>query len=155
MASVFRKLISKELGEKQYHRYFNIYQKKIMERSYDHKILKNEEIYQEMYENLKDNDKVHLQKRMERLSEAMLTALRISRTYVFALVFYLMATLFLISLRLEVLVTVGGLIGMSCCFIYKTYEFVVNKFCYIDAHIILVYKSVLDELLKKRGEKYI
>ncbi len=153
MTSVFRKLISRELGEKKYYKFFNIYQKKMMERSYDYKNISNEEIYRDIYEELKDNDKVHLRKRMERLSDAMITALRISKTYMFSLIFYLMAALFLISLNLQILVTIAGLIGMSSCFIYKTYEFVVNKFCYIDAHIVLVYKSVLDELIKKLDDK--
>lgn len=149
MTSVFHKLIRRELGELKYYKYFNIYQKKLMDKSYNQNNVTSEEIYREIYNELKDNDKEHLNKRMERLVDAMKTALRISKTYIFALIFYLMAALFLISLELQILITIAGLIGMSICFIYKTYEFVVNKFCYIDAHIVLVYKAVLDELINR------
>lgn len=151
MASVFRKLISKEFGESKYHKYFYIYQKKVIDKSYDYKNLNNEEIFNDIYEELKDIDILQLKKRMERLSEAMYIALRISKTYIFTLMFFLVGAIFLVSLDLQFVITIGSLILMSLCFIYKTYEFVVNKFCYIDAHIVIVYKSVLDELLQIRS----
>ena len=43
--------------------------------------------------------------------------------------------------------TVMSLILISICFIYKIYEFITNKFCYIDAQIVLVYKAVLDRII--------
>ena len=36
---------------------------------------------------------------------------------------------------------------MNVAFVYKTYEFISNKFCYIDAQIVLVYKAVLDRII--------
>lgn len=154
MTSVFRKLISKELGEGKYHKYFYIYQKKIIDKTYDYRNLNNEEIFNDIYEELKDIDIIQLRKKMERLSDAMYTALLISKNYIFTLIFSLVGALFLVSLDLSFAITLGGLILMGLCFIYKTYEFVVNKFCYIDAHIIIVYKSVLDELLQMRSDLY-
>lgn len=151
MASVFQKLISKEFGESKYHKYFYIYQKKVIDKTYDYKNLNNEEIFNDIYEELKDIDVIQLKKRMERLSDAMYMALRISKNYIFILIFYLVGALFLVSLDLQLIITIAGLFLMSMTFIYKTYEFVVNKFCYIDAHIIIVYKSVLDELLQIRS----
>ena len=35
-------------------------------------------------------------------------------------------------------------------FLVKTYEFLVNKFCYVDAHLVLIYKSVLDKIRMER-----
>lgn len=151
MASVFRKLISKEFGESKYHKYFYIYQKKVIDKTYDYKNLNNEEIFNDIYQELKDIDVLQLKMRMERLSDAMYIALRISKIYIFTLIFYLVAALFLLSLDLQLIITIGGLMLMSMCFVYKTYEFIVNKFCYIDAHIVIVYKSVLDELLQIRS----
>lgn len=151
MTSVFRKLISRELGESKYHKYFYIYQKKVMDKTYDYRNLNNEEIYNDIYEELKDIDIMQLRKRMERLSDAMYTALLISKNYIFTFIFFLVGALFLISLNLAFPITILGLVLMGISFIYKTYEFVVNKFCYIDAHIIIVYKSVLDELLEIRS----
>lgn len=152
MASVFRKLISREFGENNYHKYFYIYQKKIIDKTYDYKSLSNKEIFDDIYNILKDKDMNQLHKKMERLSDAMFLALRISRTYLFTFLFYVVAALFLISLGLMFSVTIISLIIMSTCFLYKTYEFVVNKFCYIDAHIVIVYKSVLDELIHNRND---
>jgi hypothetical protein len=43
--------------------------------------------------------------------------------------------------------TAMSLILVNLCFVYKAYEFVSNKFCYVDAQIILVYKAVLDRII--------
>lgn len=147
MTSVFKKLISKEFGESKYNKYFFIYQKKVAEKSYDYKNLNNEEIFNDIYEELKDKDMSILNMKLEKLTEAMFFALRINKSYIFTFLFYSAASLFVISQSLMPSITILSLILMSGCFIYKTYEFVVNKFCYIDAHIVIVYKSVLDKLI--------
>lgn len=149
MASVFKKLISKELGESNYNRYFYSLQKKIASKNYDLKALDNQEIFNDIYEQLKDKDIAVLSKMLERLSDTMYIAMRISKTFLFSFLFYLAASLFLIALTLTTGITIIALVTMCICFIYKTYEYLVNKFCFIDAHIILVYKSVLDILILK------
>lgn len=142
MASVFKKLISRELGEMTYNRYFFCYQKGIA-----NKTCGSKEIYNDMYERLKDKD-IRIIKRMsERLNDAMIAALRISKSFLFAFLFYLGISFFLIGIGLQTVFTVIGIILMTICFIFKTYEFIVNKYCFIDAQIILVYKAVLDELI--------
>lgn len=153
MTSVFKKLISKELGENKYNKYFFSYQKKIADKTYSHKELENKEIYDDIYEVLKDKDEESIQKMVERLGDTMCFALRISKTYVFIFLTYLIAAIFLIAKNLMPSITIVSLILISVCFIYKTYEFVVNKFCFIDAHIILIYKSVLDKIILSRYEK--
>lgn len=151
MSSVFRKLISKELGEYSYHKYFRCYQKLIEEKKYNSKELKNEEIFNDIYEQLKENEVTDLQARLERLLGAMCEALGINKNYSFAVIFYLISVIFIIFQGLAPIVTVAAIAAMSACFLYKTYEFVVNKYCYIDAHIIIVYKAVLDQLLRQKG----
>lgn len=151
MASIFKKLISRELGEMNYNRYFFCYQKGIA-----NKISNSKEIYNDMYDKLKDKD-IRMIKRMhERLNDAMVLALRISKTYLFTFLFYLGAVIFVFGVGLQPILMVTGLILMTLCFMFKTYEFIVNKYCFIDAQIVLVYKAVLDELLmnkKMRGSK--
>lgn len=147
MSSVFKKLLSRELGESKYNKYFSSYQKLVANHTYDSKKISNEEIYNDIYEYLKDRDLSVLNKMLERLLDTMYLAVRISRQFVFAFIFYLAAAGFLIVQNLPPIVTVPALLLMSGCIIYKTYEFVVNKYCYIDAHIVLVYKSVLDKLI--------
>jgi hypothetical protein len=154
LSSVFKKLLSRELGENKYNKYFSSYQKLVANRTYDSRKINSDEIYNDIYEYLKDRDIKVLTKMLERLLDAMYLAVRISKQFVFAFVFYLIGAFVLIAQSLDPVVTVPALLLMSCCIIYKTYEFVVNKYCYIDAHIVLVYKSVLDKLIlnNKNGD---
>jgi hypothetical protein len=43
--------------------------------------------------------------------------------------------------------TAISIILINICFVYKIYEFISNKFCYIDAQLILLYKAVLDRII--------
>ena len=147
MSSVFKKLISREFGETKYNKYFFCYQKLILNKRYNSKNLQNKEIYDDIYESLKDKDTESLKVMLERLLDAMYLALRISKNYIFTLIVYLLSAGFLIFQGLVPWILIVSLLCLSAGFIYKTYEFIVNKYCYIDAHIVLVYKSVLDQLL--------
>ncbi|WP_310603807.1 hypothetical protein [Anaerosporobacter sp.] len=146
--NVFRKLIRKEFGSTKYDQYVGSYHKKMLEDNFDYRNLKNEEIYNDIYNSLKDRDMESLKKMFDRLTEAMLMVVKISKTYITILAVFLIGTFFLVSRDLVPWITIVSIILMSSCFLYKTYEYVVNKFCYIDARIIIVYKSVLDQLLK-------
>lgn len=148
MVNVFRKLIRREFGDKKYNQYVGSYHRKMLEKNFDYRNLQNEEIYNDIYNNLKDKDLESLKKMFDRLTEAMLMVVKISRTYFTNLIVFLAGAFFLISRDLVPWVTIVSIILMGCCFLYKTYEYVANKFCYIDARIIIVYKSVLDQLLK-------
>ncbi len=142
MSNVFKKLISKELGEVNYHRYFSFVKRNIENRTADSQL-----IYNDMYEKLKYRDLKSITKMHNRLNDTMLLAFRISRNFFFAFMFYLAAMIFLIAKSLRPEMTILALILMSITFIYKTYEFLANKFCYIDAQIVLVYKAVLDRII--------
>ncbi len=142
MANVFKKLISKELGEVNYHRYFSFVKRNIENRTTDSQL-----IFNDMYEKLKYRDLKSITKMHNRLNETMLLAFRISRNFFFAFMFYLVAMIFLIARSIRPELTILAMILMSIAFLYKTYEFVANKFCYIDAQIVLVYKAVLDRII--------
>jgi len=142
MASVFKKLISRELGENNYNKYFFVCQKSLQNRVFDSK-----EIYNDIYEYLKLKDRKSIKKMQERLNDSMIIAIRISRTYFFSFLFYIGAAFFLMTKDINVLITAMSLLLMSICFIAKTYEFLVNKYCFIDAQIVLVYKTVLDSII--------
>lgn len=146
MASVFRKLICKELGENSYNKYFSSYQKMIDNKTYNHQILENEEIYEDIYNKLKDIDLLTLKKRMSRLSDAMFLVLRISKFYKMCIIAYLASILFLLFYGVMLWVGIASVLLLSIAFLYKTYEFIVNKYCFIDAHIVIIYKTVLDRL---------
>lgn len=145
MSNVFKKLIRKELGEVNYHRYFFFVKK-----SFSNKAGESQTIFNDMYEKLKYRDIVAITKMHERLNETMLLAFRISRNFFFSFLFYLSTSIFLIAKDIRPDITLYALILMNLCFIYKAYEFVSNKFCYIDAQIVLVYKAVLDRIISNR-----
>ncbi len=147
MNSVFRKLLSKELGKKRYEEYCESYRSFLEQKGIGGRKQGNQQIYEELYSYLEDRDLKSLIKMMERFSDTMQLARQINRQYIFAFIFYLCSSFFVISMELQPVVSIVSLILMSICFIYKTFEFVVNKFCYIDASIALVYKSVLDKLI--------
>ncbi|HAU87555.1 MAG TPA: hypothetical protein DCW90_19320 [Lachnospiraceae bacterium] len=153
MSSVFKKLITKELGASRYNKYFFCYQKLIIEKKYDSTKLSNKEIHDDMYNTLKDRDMVTLQKMLERLLDCMHLALSISKQYMFVLFAYILTIVLILSQGFLWWITVCSIAALSIAFIYKTIEFIVNKYCFIDAHIILVYKSVLDELILNRAKQ--
>lgn len=143
MASIFKKLISRELGENTYNKYFFVCQKRLQSKASD-----SNEIFNDIYEYLKNKDHKAIKKMQDRLNDSMFLAVRISRTYFFSFLFYFGAAVFMISKEISALIIVMSLILMSICFLVKTYEYLINKYCFIDAQIVLVYKTVLDKILK-------
>ncbi|SET56613.1 hypothetical protein [[Clostridium] polysaccharolyticum] len=150
LSSVFKKLITKELGASRYNKYFFCYQKLIIEKKYDSTKLSNKEIHDDIYNILKDRDIATLQKMLERLLDCMHLALSISKQYLFVLIAYILTIIIILSQGFLWWISLGSIAVLTISFLYKTFEFVVNKYCFIDAHIILVYKSVLDELILMR-----
>jgi multisubunit Na+/H+ antiporter MnhF subunit len=150
MINVFKEFLNQEFGKTNYNRYFNAVKKSLEKKSYYARKKGSEELYQELFFSLKDEDDETLKKKLENLIDAMYMAVRINRHYWLVLLFYLVACLVLIGEQLDGRITVVSLLTISVCFLYKTWEFVVNKYCYVDANIILVYKSVLDQIIEAR-----
>lgn len=142
MASKFKKLISKEFGENNYNKYFFVCQKSLQNRVFD-----SREIYNDIYERLKNKDKITLKKMQNRLNDTLFLAMRICKTYFFSFWFYIGAIFYVLTKDINPWVTLISILFMSICFLGKTYEFIVNKYCFIDAQIVLVYKTVLDKIL--------
>ena len=147
MASVFRKLICKELGNNSYDKYFTCYQNLIKDKKYNHHELNNEEIYEDILNKVEEEDLAVLNKRLTHLSDSMFLVLRISRTYKFTVLVFIASILFLLIYGVPFSVGFVSISLITGCFLYKTYEYIVNKFCFIDAHIVIIYKSVLDRLI--------
>lgn len=147
MANVFKKLIRKELGEINYHRYSSFIKKNIDNRSISDRINDSQVIFNDMYEKLKCRDIKSISKMHKRLNDTMLLAFRISKNFIFTFLVYLLTSAYLILRAMSPELTAISLILVNICFIYKVYEFISNKFCYVDAQIILVYKAVLDRII--------
>lgn len=150
MANVFKKLINEEFGKSKYQKYFWGYQKLLVENRLDSENLEEQEIYHDIYDELKEEETVELEEKLDRLLETMLLAFKISKQYIVIVIVYIVAFLFLFFRNLQFTVTTASLIMISLCFLYKTYEFVINKYCYIDAYIVIIYKAILDKILVER-----
>ncbi len=151
MASVFRKLICKELGVNCYEQYFACYQKLISNKTYNHRVLDNVEIYEDIYNRLKDKDVESLIKMTKRLSDSLNLVLRISRTFKFIFIVYIISLILLLVQGLPFILGLLFVGAVTTAFLYKAYEYVANKYCFIDAHIVIIYKSVLDHLILKHA----
>jgi hypothetical protein len=142
VASVFRKLISREFGENIYYSYFNVCQKSLKDKFFD-----SNEIYQDIYKRIERKDKGDIKKMQSRLNESLIIAVRIIKTYMIFLVYVLAAIFYLVTLGLHPLFTIVGILLIFMVLLQKTYEYLINKYCYIDAQIVLIYKNVLEKLL--------
>lgn len=142
MMSVFKKLIRNELGDNKYNRYFQYLQD-----GFRSKNLENKEVYEDIYKELKDSDIESIAHRHDRLNETMLLAFRINKTYVYSFIAYVICSSVLIARNMPTIVAVPALLALGVAFLYKTYEYVVNKYCFIDAQMVLVYKAVLEHII--------
>ena len=140
MFNVLKKTLRREFGQAKYEQYAKSIKQNIREAKAD-----NAEIYNDLYEMLRGKDEKRLEEMQDRLNTSLLDAFQVSRLYLWAFVAYL-AAFFVIASYVIQKYAIPLLLFISIMFLIKTYEFLVNKFCYVDAHMVLIYKSVLDRL---------
>lgn len=144
--NVFRKCLRREFGENQYGMYVLMCQEELdQQREQDEINLDGKAVYQDMYKHVMEMEQDEIRERKEALMMTLVKAFQIGRQFWFVFLFYLMASLFLIMLGLQPVVTNAGLILMGMCFLYKIYEYVSNKYCFVDAYLVMVYKTVLEK----------
>lgn len=151
--NVFKQLLKKEFGRESYDQYVMSYQKLLEKRS-DQKQLYNQEVFSDIYDKLKGCDAKSLQERAKRLLDAMYSSMNITNYLWLRSICCIMAVIILLSLELTGMVTAVSVTLIAGCFVYSIVEYAVNRFCFIDAHIIIVYKSVLDALLLAKGVRH-
>ncbi len=158
MTSEFKKLLSKEFGIDEYNAYFE-YANRMFYRERERlkdteKMLLGEEmilktlVFRNMEQILNKKTKPQLNKCSERLLECMQITMNINHRFLMVFLAYLGSALFLLSLSLHFFVSIFAMVILTGCFLYKSMEFIVNKYCYIDAYLILIYKNVLLKLLE-------
>ncbi len=144
--NVFRKCLRREFGENQYGMYVLMCQEQLDQQREQEEInLDGKAVYQDMYEHVMKMEKDEINERKEALMMTLVKAFQIGRQFWFVFLFYLMASFFLIALGLQPVVTYVGLILMGMCFLYKIYEYVSNKYCFVDAYLVMVYKTALEK----------
>lgn len=147
MFNVLKKTLRSEFGQAKYEQYAKSIKQNIREAKADHS-----EIFNDLYEMLREKDEKRLEEMQERLNTSLLDAFQVSRTYLWAFVAYMAAFVVIASYVIQ-RYAVPLLLFISVMFLVKTYEFLVNKFCYVDAHLVLIYKSVLDKIrIERRRE---
>ena len=144
MLNVLKKTLRKEFGQAKYEQYAQSIKQNIREAKAD-----NSEIFNDLYEILQQTNEKSLDDMQERLNTSLLDAFQVSRTYLWAFVAYLAAFVIICSYVIQ-LYAIPLLFILSGAFLIKTYEFLVNKFCYVDAHMVLIYKAVLDKIRVER-----
>lgn len=150
MLNVFRKLLQKDLGRGKYEEYCCYYEAYRQSKSNKQREEGNKLVYKAIYDSLKNAQEVDLEKRMNRVIDSMCDAVAISKRYIITFLVYLGSSLFLIAKNLQPGVTLPALFLLSALFLYETCVYVANRYCYIDANIILVYKMVLDHLMRRK-----
>lgn len=141
MINVFESFLRKELGSSKYIAYLGQYKK--MEPKCEKKMLA--EISQDIYEGLKDKDVSILLQIQKHLKDAILLVLRLSRHYVFTVISYFLAVGVILLIGKIGYVNIVTTIMLTIAFFYKTYEFLINKYSYLDAYMILAYKTALEK----------
>lgn len=150
MNNIFRKHLNTRFGKTKYNIYFTEGREFLLSKEED---ISKSQVFKDMYKKLQFENVDYLLSEMDYLLETVLTVCNIGKHYIFALIYYIFMSGLLIYLQLNMQVTVVGLILMGICFMMKTYEYVSNKFCYIDIHLIMTYRAVLNQLINMKMEQ--
>lgn len=144
MFNVLKKTLRKEFGQEKYEQYAHFVKQSIRKAE-----TADSEIYGDLYRLLQTKDETCLTGMQERLNGSLLESFYVSKNYLWALLEYLAAFVLIASFVIQKYAVVLLLV-ISAAFLVKTYEFLVNKFCYVDAHLVLIYKTVLDRVRKEK-----
>ena len=84
-----------------------------------------------------------LQIMLERLLSATKLTIRLNRQYIWVWLATVIVIIYLLFSGLPVLFKVIGVLAVLAAFGYKSMVFFVNRYCFIDANITLIYKTAL------------
>ncbi len=146
MHNVFHKCLKKAFGEQEYAKYVKMCKEELVGQNHTMISYENKPVYQKMYQILQQENQESLKERAERLMETMYLAFQIGRRFASVILFYVIANFVLIGLELDYYVTCVSLALVGVCFLYKLVEFMKNKYCFVDAYLVMVYKAVLEKL---------
>lgn len=127
-------------------RYVRMCREELQGQNAEHMTYENKPVYQSMYQLLQQETPEKLTDRAERLMDTMYRAFQIGRQFFSVILFYVVSNIVLIAMELDYLVTCASLSLIGACFLYKLMEFLTNKYCFVDAYLVMVYKAVLEKL---------
>jgi len=147
--NVFRRCLRKQFGKNKYMSYVQMCEEEVLKNGSVKLKTEEKKIFQDMYEQLKEKSNEYIKERNELLAETLYMALQIGRKFFSVFIVYVLANILILALQLDYAVTCISVMLMGVCFLYKLMEFLSNKYCFIDAYLIMVYKSVLEKLAGK------
>ena len=142
--NVFKKCLRKEFGKKGYEKYVKLFSEEIGDKKNVRLNIEDKKIYKDMYEILSKDSETVIKEKLENLSVTLYNALQIIRKFSGILFVYALANIVLLMLELDYYVTCASIAILGAAFLYKLLEFLENKFCFIDAYLIMIYKAVLE-----------
>lgn len=134
MLSIFGKLLCRELGKERYDIYFE---------NYSCGSNKNDIIFGDIYKFLMKEDIESLHCMLERLLAATNLTLRVCRQYIFVWLGTVVTIICMFILALPGILRTAGIVLVLAAFGYKSIVYMINRFCYVDANITLIYKTAL------------
>ena len=146
MFNVLKKMLKKELGNEKYSVYASTIKQNIKGSKHD-----NSAIFNEIYAELDKLGSEKLLKMQEGLETSLLSSFQISRGYWGVLLVYFIA-FGILGFYVIQKVAVPAMIFLSIAFLVKTLEFLINRFCYVDIHLVLIFKAALEKRLKERNK---
>lgn len=150
MLNEFKSFLKKELGGSKYRSYFEEYQKMDRMQKKGGEKIKLQSVYDEIYADLRAREEELLLEKQKRLREAMISVFQICRHYTLVVITYILAALTIVFFGPNVAIDFFSVITLSIVFLVKTYQFVVNKYSYLDAYIVIAYKAALEKCLSER-----
>ena len=147
MVNVLKKMLKRELGNQKYREYALFIKNNIRESKRD-----NSQIYNEIYATLQERELEELDEMQEHMNRSLLEAFQIGRNYFGTFVVYLIAFALLGAYTIQ-MVAVPTILFIRVLFLLKTYEFLVNKFCYVDARMVLILRAALERTLSEQKRK--
>ena len=138
MLSILGKLLCSELGVHKYNVYFNYYTKSL-KKNINH----SEMIFYDIYNQLNGKDIYTLHKMLERLLSAVELSVRISKQFIWVFLGTILTIISLIIIPTPTSVTVLGIVFVALCFAYKSIVYLLNRYCYVDINLTLLYKTAL------------
>ena len=144
--NVFKKCLRKEFGKKGYEKYVKHFSEEIGDKKNVRLNIEDKKIYKDMYEILSKDSETVIKEKLENLSVTLYNALQIIRKFSGILFVYALANIVLLMLELDYYVTCASIAILGAAFLYKLLEFLENKFCFIDAYLIMIYKAVLEKI---------
>ncbi len=144
--NVFKKCLKKQFGKEGYNLYIEMCEEEIFHNGPTSDRIEEKEVFKSMYQELSVKSEEYIREKTEYLTSTLYKAFQIGKSFTSVFLFYMVANVVILSLELNYFVTCISITLMGVCFIYKLIEYLVNRYCFEDAYLIMIYKSVLEKL---------